>query len=116
MFGHLTTTRRDEISTFRTCRFSIAGPAKVPMAMHQTVPVPGHVPGRVSGAAPHRAGDRLHGRSRPILYGLGAVLLLLLAWYLVSHLLAPKHKAPPPAPVKVAIAQRRDMTVTQKTI
>ena len=86
------------------------------MAMHQTVPVPGHVPGRVSGAAPHRAGDRLHGRSRPILYGLGAVLLLLRAWYLVSHLLAPKHKAPPPPPVKVAIVQRRDMTVTQKTI
>ena len=48
-------------------------------------------------------------------YGAGVVLLLAAAWY-GAGLFAPKKKAPPPPPVKVAVAQRRDITVTQNTI
>jgi multidrug efflux system membrane fusion protein len=81
------------------------------MALHETF--------RISDAVPQKMAGRLKGlkrRSRLILYGLGAVVLLLLAWHFLGALFAPKHKAPPPPPVKVAIAQRRDVTVTQKTI
>jgi len=48
-------------------------------------------------------------------YGAGMALLLAAAWY-GAGLFTPKKKAPPPPPVKVAVAQRRDITVTQNTI
>jgi len=81
------------------------------MALHETF--------RISDAAPQRmAGQRqgLRGRGRIVLYGLGVLALLLLAWHFLDPLFAPRRKAPPPPPVKVAVAQRRDVTVAQKTI
>jgi multidrug efflux system membrane fusion protein len=81
------------------------------MALHETF--------RISDAAPQKMAGRLQGlrrRSRLILYGLGVLALLLLGWHFLGPLFAPKRKAPPPPPVKVAIAQRRDITVIQKTI
>jgi multidrug efflux system membrane fusion protein len=79
------------------------------MALHETF--------RISDAAPKRiAGQGLRGRGRLVLYGLGILALLLLAWHFLGPLLAPRRKAPPPPPVKVAMAQRRDVTVAQKTI
>jgi len=74
---------------------------------------------RISDAVPQKMAGRLQGlrrRSRLILYGLGILALLLLGWHFLGPLFAPKRKAPPPPPVKVAIAQRRDITVIQKTI
>jgi multidrug efflux system membrane fusion protein len=41
---------------------------------------------------------------------------LWVAWLLISPLFAPKPKAPPPPPVKVGTAQRRDVTVMANTI
>ena len=81
------------------------------MALHETF--------RISDAAPQKMAGRLQGlrrRGRIVLYGLGVLVLLLLAWHFLGPLFAPKRKAPPPPPVKVAIAQRRDVTVTQNTI
>jgi len=81
------------------------------MALHETF--------RISDAAPQKMAGRLQGlrrRSRFILYGLGVLALLLLAWHFLGPLFAPKRKGPPPPPVKVALAQRRDITVTQQTI
>ena len=81
------------------------------MALHETF--------RISDAAPQKMAGRLQGlrrRGRLVLYGLGVLVLLLLAWHFLGPLFAPKRKAPPPPPVKVAMAQRRDITVTQKTI
>ena len=80
------------------------------MALHETF--------RISDAAPQKMAGRLQGlrrRSRPVLYGLGVLALLLLGWHFLGPLFAPKRKGPPP-PVKVAMAQRRDITVIQKTI
>ncbi len=81
------------------------------MALHETF--------RTSDAVPQQLAGRLQGlrpRTRYILYGLGVLLVLLLAWYFLAGLFAPKRKPPPPPPVKVAIAGRGDVTVTQKTI
>jgi multidrug efflux system membrane fusion protein len=81
------------------------------MALHETF--------RVSDTVPQTVAGRLHGlqhRTRFILYGLAVLVLLLVAWYFLAGLFAPKRKAPPPPPVKVALAQRRDITMTQKTI
>lgn len=81
------------------------------MALHETL--------RISDAVPQQLSDRLQGlkrRTRLILYGLGLLLLLLAAWHFLGGLFASKRKSSPPPPVKVAIAQRRDVTVTQKTI
>ena len=81
------------------------------MALHETF--------RISDAVPQQLAGRLHGlrrRTRLILYGVGALILALVAWYVLSGLFAPKRKPPPPPPVNVATAQRRDVTVTQKTI
>ena len=81
------------------------------MALHETF--------RISDAAPQKMAGRLQGlrrRGRIVLYGLGALALLLLAWHFLGPLFAPRRKAPPPPPVKVAVAQRRDVTVAQKTI
>jgi multidrug efflux system membrane fusion protein len=49
------------------------------------------------------------------IYGSGVALLAAAAWY-GANLFAPSKKGPPPPPVKVATAQRRDMTVSQSTI
>jgi multidrug efflux system membrane fusion protein len=81
------------------------------MALHETF--------RISDAAPQKRAGWLQGlrrRSGLILYGLGVLALLLLGWHFLGSLFAPKRKALPPPPVKVAIAQRRDITVIQKTI
>ena len=58
---------------------------------------------------------RLNRRSRWIAYGAVTGLLVVAAWY-GAGLFAPKRKGPPPPPVRVAVAERRDMTVTQNTI
>jgi len=81
------------------------------MALHETF--------RISDAAPQKTAGRLQGlrrRGRIVLYGLGILAVLLLAWHFLGPLFAPRRKAPPPPPVKVAVAQRRDVTVAQKTI
>jgi membrane fusion protein, multidrug efflux system len=81
------------------------------MALHETF--------RISDAAPQKMAGRLQGlrrRSRPILYGLCVLALLLLGSHFLGPLFAPKRKVPPPPPVKVAMAQRRDVTVIEKTI
>jgi len=81
------------------------------MALHETF--------RISDAAPQKMAGRLQGlrrRSRLVLYSLGVLALLLLGWHFLGPLFAPKREGPPPPPVKVAIAQRRDITVIQKTI
>ena len=81
------------------------------MALHESLrvaeDVPHHIAGRLS---------RLSKQTRWILYGLGAALLLFVVWELVAPLFATRKKAPPPPPVKVAVAVRRDVTVTQNTI
>lgn len=81
------------------------------MALHETFRIPDALPQRLAGRL-----QGLRRRTRLILYGVGALLLLLLAWFLLGGLFTPKRKPPPPPPVKTAIAQRRDVTVTQKTI
>src|SRR6185312_3901414 len=81
------------------------------MALHETFRVTDAVPQKMTGRL-----QGLRGRGRLVLYGLGVLVLLLLAWHFLGPLFAPKRKGPPPPPVTVAIAQRRDVTVTQKTI
>jgi multidrug efflux system membrane fusion protein len=81
------------------------------MALHETL--------RVAEDFPHGIADRLNRlsrRSRWILYGLGAVILLFIVWELVAPLFATKKKPPPAPPVKVATAMRKDVTVMQNTI
>jgi multidrug efflux system membrane fusion protein len=81
------------------------------MALHESL--------RTAEAFPHRLTDwhnRLSRRGRWILYGVGAVILALIAWHFIALLLAPKKKPPPPPPVKVAIAIRKDVMVMQNTI
>ena len=81
------------------------------MALHETF--------RISDAVPQKMAGRLQGlrrRGRLVLYGLGVLALLLLGWHFLGPLLAPQRKGAAPPPVKVAIAQRRDVTVIQKTI
>ena len=59
----------------------------------------------------------LNRRTRWIAYGTVASLLFIAAgWYGIATLFAPVKKAPPPPPVRVALAQRHDVTVTQNTI
>jgi len=81
------------------------------MALHETFRVTDAVPQKMTGRL-----QGLRGRGRLVLYGLGVLALLLLAWHFLGPLFAPKRKGPPPPPVKVAVAQRRDVTVAQKTI
>jgi len=74
---------------------------------------------RTAETFPYRIGARLHRlsrRARWSLYGLGLVLLLAIAWPFIAGLLAPKKRAPLPPPVKVATAQRRDVSVMANTI
>jgi multidrug efflux system membrane fusion protein len=68
---------------------------------------------------PHRIGASLHrlsSRARWSLFGLGLVLLLAIAWPFIAGLFAPKKRSPLPPPVKVATAQRRDVSVMANTI
>jgi len=81
------------------------------MALHETFRVTDAVPQKMTGRL-----QGLRGRGRLVLYGLGVLALLLLAWHFLGPLFAPKRKGPPPPPVKVAVAQRRDVIVAQKTI
>jgi membrane fusion protein, multidrug efflux system len=60
--------------------------------------------------------NRLTPRTRWLVYGLGIVVLLAIAWYFLAALFAPKRKPPPAPPVKVATAQRRDVSVMTNTI
>jgi multidrug efflux pump subunit AcrA (membrane-fusion protein) len=64
------------------------------------------------------AQSRLHlsSRAKWILIGLGAVLLIALAWHVIAGLLAGHKKAPPPPSVHVAEASRADVTVMDHTI
>jgi membrane fusion protein, multidrug efflux system len=81
------------------------------MALHETL--------RVAEDIPHDLAGRLHRlskRNRWILYGLGAAVLLFIAWELVAPLFATKKKPPPAPPVKVATAVRKNVTVMQNTI
>jgi multidrug efflux system membrane fusion protein len=81
------------------------------MALHETLRVAEDIPHDLAGRL-----NRLSKRSRWILYGVGAAILLFIAWELVSPLFAPKKKPPPAPPVKVATASRKDVTVMQNTI
>jgi len=68
---------------------------------------------------PRQSETRLHPlnrRTRWIAYGAVASLLIGAGWYGIANLLVPVKKAPPLTPVKVALAQRHDVTVTQNTI
>ena len=71
---------------------------------------------RTAETFPQKSGSRLYRLNKRLLWiGAAVVLLFFAAWY-GADLLAPKRKGPPPPPVKVAVAQRRDMTVSQNTI
>src|SRR6201996_1761566 len=81
------------------------------MALHETLRVAEDIPHDLAGRL-----NRLSKRSRWIVYGVGAAMLLFVAWALVAPLFAPKKKPPPAPPVKVATASRKDVTVMQNTI
>src|SRR5580692_5731248 len=81
------------------------------MALHETLRVAEDVPHNIAGRL-----NRLGTRSRWIVYGLGAAILLFVAWELVAPLFATEKKPPPAPPVKVATAMRKDVTVMQNTI
>lgn len=71
---------------------------------------------RTAETFPQQGASRLSRLNKRTLWiGAAVVLLLIAAWY-GAGLFAPKKKGPPPPPVKIAVAQRRDMTVTQNTI
>src|SRR5215469_853459 len=55
-------------------------------------------------------------RMRKIMWGLGVLLLLGLAWLGYRFFAPSRPHAPPPAPVRTAQAVRRDVTVVQNTI
>ena len=74
---------------------------------------------RTAEAFPNRVGQRLNRlspRARWFLYGLGIIVLSLLVWHFVAVLFAPPKKAPPAPPVRIAVAQRRDVSVMVNTI
>jgi multidrug efflux system membrane fusion protein len=60
--------------------------------------------------------SRLSRRAQWAVAGVGAIILLAIAWYFLAPLFAAKRKAPSAPPVKVAIAQRHDVVVAQNTI
>jgi len=80
------------------------------MSLHESLHTAEPFPQQGERAA-HQPGKR----TRWIAYGSAAALLLVAVWY-GAGLFAPKKKGPPPPPVKVAVAQRRDVTVSQNTI
>ena len=81
------------------------------MALHETLRIAEDVPQNISDRL-----SRLSRRSRWILYGVGATILLFILWQLVAPMLATKKRPPPAPPVKVATAIRKDVTVMQNTI
>lgn len=81
------------------------------MALHETLRVAEDVPQTIADRL-----NRLSKRSRWILYGLGAAILLFVAWELAAPLFATRKKPPPAPPVKVATAIRSNVTVMQNTI
>src|ERR1700761_4170060 len=81
------------------------------MALHETLRVAEDIPHDLAGRL-----NRLSKRSRWIVYGVGAAILLLAGWYFIAPLFAPKKKPPPAPPVKVGVAHRGNMTVMQNTI
>ncbi len=81
------------------------------MALHETLRIAEDVPQNITDRL-----SRLSRRSRWILYGLGAAILLFIAWQLLAPLFATKKRPPPAPPVKVATAIRKDVTVMQNTI
>ena len=81
------------------------------MALHETLRIAEDVPHNIAGRL-----NRLGTRSRWILYGLGAAVLLFIVWELVAPLFATRKKPPPAPPVKVRAAVRKDVTVMQNTI
>ncbi|HEX4027215.1 MAG TPA: efflux RND transporter periplasmic adaptor subunit [Rhizomicrobium sp.] len=81
------------------------------MALHETLRIAEDVPHNIAGRL-----NRLGTRSRWILYGLGAAVLLFIVWELVAPLFATRKKPPPAPPVKVGVAVRKDVTVMQNTI
>ena len=60
--------------------------------------------------------SRASSRTRWILIGAAIVLLAVLGWYGVKLLFPAKPRTPPPAPVRTAIAMKKDVTVVQTTI
>ena len=58
----------------------------------------------------------LNRRTRWIICGTVVSLAFIAGWYGIANLFAPGKKTPRPPPVKVALAQRRDVTVAQNTI
>jgi multidrug efflux system membrane fusion protein len=81
------------------------------MALHETLRIAEDVPQNLADRL-----NRLSRRSRWILYGLAAAILLFIAWQLVAPMFATKKRPPPAPPVKVATAIRKDVTVMQNTI
>ena len=81
------------------------------MALHQSLRIAEDVPHTIAGRL-----NRLGTRSRWILYGGVAAILVLIAWYLAAPLFATKKKPPPAPPVTVAVAIKKDVTVMQNTI
>ncbi|HEY0265596.1 MAG TPA: hypothetical protein VGC16_02520, partial [Rhizomicrobium sp.] len=79
--------------------------------MHETLRTAETFPPQAAGRF-----QRLSRRARWIIYGVGLVILLALAWHFLAPLFAPKKKPPPAPPVKVATARRQDVTVAQNTI
>jgi len=63
-----------------------------------------------------KTGATRSSRARWLLWGLGLLALLGLAWLGYRLLMPSKPHAPPPAPVRTAIAQRQDVTMVQNTI
>jgi multidrug efflux system membrane fusion protein len=81
------------------------------MALHEPLRAAEGFPNQIAG----RLG-RLSQRDRWLVYVLGGGILLLIAWHFLAPLFAPPKRTPPPPPVKVAIAQRQNVTVMQNTI
>jgi multidrug efflux system membrane fusion protein len=74
---------------------------------------------RTADTFPEQSEGRLYALNRPtrwIAFGTAAALVSIAGWYGIANLFAPGRKAPPLPPVKVALAQRRDVTVIQNTI
>jgi membrane fusion protein, multidrug efflux system len=55
-------------------------------------------------------------RARWVLIGLGVLLLAALAWFGFKFLFPSKPRTPPPAPVRTALAMKKDVTVVDTTI
>ncbi len=63
-----------------------------------------------------KTGTARSSRTRWLLWGLGLLVLLGLGWLGYRLLMPSRPHAPPPAPVRTAIAQRQDVIMVQNTI